>query len=443
MTAETPRHPRRPIARRVTNLLIAASAVSALAVLAVALSHQLNVSRSILANERDLISSSTVPVLSHLVWVVNEEQTIQLVTGLAQQNTITAARLEAEGMQPIAIRTDAFRGERDRLHSWPLIHLRDGQELRLGTLQVWMPTPINLPGQYAAMFLGMGLGIGAIMFIVGLFWLAVRRRVTGPMAQLAREIGELKGRIALPDRWHEQTELETTSETYQIRLAVGETMDSLARSLAEKQMLLREVHHRVKNNLQLVSSLLSLQQNSTSDPAGQAALEDSQNRVQSMALVHELLYQETAGEALPFDSYLRNLAGGLQPARGSGVRVQVDAVPASVGIEAAIPAGLVINELVTNAIKHAYPGEATGSVDVISREHPAEPQRLIVEIRDEGIGLPADWTAESSSSLGMRIADSLTRQLGSALEVSSSAAGSRFSFSVPRLPEVVDNRSDA
>lgn len=451
-TGEPVRRPitRRPITRRLMRLLVAATAVSVAAVLGVALTHQLNVARTVLQNERDLIASSSVPILSHLVWVVNEEQTIQMVTGLARHPTINAARLDAEGMNPITIRTESFREHRDERYAWSLVHYRDGQVLVIGQLEVWMPRPINLPNQYAGMFIGIGLGTLATFVVVGLFWYVARRQVTGPMVELARDIMALHGAVTLPEWWHERTDQEPITETYQIRTAVEETMQSLAQSVADKEVLLREVHHRVKNNLQLVSSLLALQENGTEDPAGRRALQDSQNRVLSMALVHELLYQGAAGEYLEFADYLRNLASGLQPGPEPDIRIEVGAEPAAVGIEAAIPAGLIVTELVTNAIKHAYPAGRAGRVAIRSYTEPAgetapgphasasdsvsaeAPARLIVEVRDWGVGLPKGWDPEQSTSLGMRIASSLSMQLGSRLLAESDTTGSHFRFSLPR-----------
>ncbi len=194
--------------------------------------------------------------------------------------------------------------------------------------------------------------------------------------------------------------------------------ERLMASLREKEVLLKEIHHRVKNNLQVVSSLLNLQSTSLRDPHVLALFKDSQNRIQSMALVHEMLYQSQNLSSISFRSYLDNLIGRIRGSYGtsSPVALQLDADEAIVGIDTAIPCALLVNELVANALEHAFPDGRGGTVHVGLR---AEADgSFTLRVSDDGIGLPASIDLESVESLGLRLVQALTRQLEGTLDFS-------------------------
>ncbi len=200
----------------------------------------------------------------------------------------------------------------------------------------------------------------------------------------------------------------------------------LRRSLKEKETLLQEVHHRVKNNLQIVSSLLKLQADSLSDRSAAALLKESQQRVLSMALIHERLYAGKQMAEIEFDSYARTLVQELvysYAGRAGNVtgRILPPAIFLSIG--QAIPCGLILNELVTNALKYAYPDGRTGEVVVELHESPEGRIRLAVS--DQGKGLPAGFDFKNAKSLGLRIVDVLATQLGGTLTFES---GERTTF---------------
>ncbi|WP_239490077.1 PAS domain S-box protein [Luteitalea sp. TBR-22] len=187
-----------------------------------------------------------------------------------------------------------------------------------------------------------------------------------------------------------------------------QAQQALERTLAEKDMLLREVHHRVKNNLQVVSSLLSLQRRAVQDPATGDVLDDSRRRVLAMALVHERLYQGADLAAIDMRRYLhelvRQLCQSMAPA-GVLLRSNVTADDHPVPVDVALPCGLIVNELVANVLKYAFVGRTAGALDVsLTRDG----DDTVLTVSDDGIGLPV---VPREGSIGMRLVESLARQL--------------------------------
>src|SRR5579872_1806845 len=156
-------------------------------------------------------------------------------------------------------------------------------------------------------------------------------------------------------------------------------------SLREKETLLKEVHHRVKNNLQVIASLLRLQARYMSDPAARAMFEESQNRVHSISLVHEMLYRAGDLARVDFGDYLRTLTSHLADGWSNSdrsVTVSVEAAGVQLAVDTAIPCGLIVNELVTNALKHAFPNGSSGTIRVCAVFQPDG--RLAVVVQDDG-----------------------------------------------------------
>ncbi|HEY8207664.1 MAG TPA: histidine kinase dimerization/phosphoacceptor domain -containing protein [Myxococcaceae bacterium] len=199
--------------------------------------------------------------------------------------------------------------------------------------------------------------------------------------------------------------------------------------LREREVLLREVHHRVKNNLQLISSLINLQMGASGDPA--ALAEEGRIRIRSMALVHEKLYESRSLEFVDFSSYVRDLVRMVEAAIGrpGQVEVRVEADPVSLGVDQAIPCGLLLNELLTNALKHAFPGGRRGRVDVkVSR---LGDRSAMVEVCDDGVGLPASLDLKAPATLGLAMVQKLSQQLRAELSVDRGpGARIRFAFRV-------------
>ena len=205
--------------------------------------------------------------------------------------------------------------------------------------------------------------------------------------------------------------------------------DRLAGSLAEKEVLLQEVHHRVKNNLQVVASLLRLQAESL-DSESAEALRESQLRVESMAMIHEQLYESGDLRQVNLAEHagllMSNLlhAYGADPARITGA---VAMRPLVLGVDQAIPAGLILNELISNSLKHAFPRGRRGRIDV---EGGLADGAVVMTVRDDGAGLPPSFDPAGATSLGLRIVQILSRQLKGTLEIKNEQ-GSAFRISFP------------
>jgi PAS domain S-box-containing protein len=185
----------------------------------------------------------------------------------------------------------------------------------------------------------------------------------------------------------------------------------LRAALAAKQVLLLEVHHRVKNNLQLISNLLRLQQSEFADPSLRAAFRECLNRVMAMGLIHDLLYDLDGPVGLDFGAYLQALASKLGTIHGSDERVaiQIQAAPVSLALDRAVPLALLVNELLSNALKHAFPFGRSGTILVkLDRVGPV----ITLSVRDDGVGLPdPPVERKRGDGLGLKIVQSLCAQL--------------------------------
>ncbi len=197
-----------------------------------------------------------------------------------------------------------------------------------------------------------------------------------------------------------------------------EAEDKLQASLQEKEVLLREIHHRVKNNLQVIQSLISLQSRRIKDGQALDLYKESQRRIHSMALIHERLYQSTNLSRIEFADYLRSLVvhlfHSMAPNTGR-VALKMDLEPVELNINIAIPCGLIISELVSNALKHAFPGERSGEVTVSLRR--GDDSSIRLGVKDDGVGLPAEFDVRLSESLGMQIVMTLVSQIDGRLQI--------------------------
>ena len=208
--------------------------------------------------------------------------------------------------------------------------------------------------------------------------------------------------------------------------------ESTQASLQEKTVLLKEVHHRVKNNLQIIASLLNLQAARLKSPDVLAVLRDTQGRVYSMALLHESLYQSDNLARINSPAYFATLADQLwrafQPAAGNiQVRTRID--NAGLGLEQAVPCGLIANELVTNALKHAFPTGRPGQILV--ELQPQGSAHLRLSVIDTGIGLPEGLPPSGSGTLGLRLVANLARQLRGEFSQQDNRPGAAFHVVFP------------
>jgi PAS domain S-box-containing protein len=198
---------------------------------------------------------------------------------------------------------------------------------------------------------------------------------------------------------------------------------ALQSSLAEKTGLLNEVHHRVKNNLQVITSLLRLEAGRSDQADTKAVLTEMQARIRAMALLHESLYRKGIFASIDLATYLHQVvtqAVRAQLSRAGMVRLQLDLSPVEVTLDQAMPCGLLVNELISNCFKHAFPDEREGELRIVLQ--PIAGSNLVhLLVSDNGIGLPADFAEKMDKSLGLQLVGDLARQLGGILEVGDEA----------------------
>lgn len=206
----------------------------------------------------------------------------------------------------------------------------------------------------------------------------------------------------------------------------------LENALGEKTVLLKEINHRVKNNLSVISALLGMQADEANDEQARTALGDSQQRVYSMALVHELLYADEHLDRVNFGKYMRQLADQIgaawmvEPAR---IRVSIEAEEIDLPVNRAIPCGLILNELLSNAFKHAFPGGRSGNIELHFTK--VDARRVSLSCRDDGIGIPGDFDWQHAESLGLRIIQILAKQIDGTLTLDRSPGGTQFELLFP------------
>jgi PAS domain S-box-containing protein len=260
-------------------------------------------------------------------------------------------------------------------------------------------------------------------FILVLDDISERKRAEEELAMLNTG---LESRVAERTRELKDANTALLNEVHQRSFAE----DRLKLALHEKEILLKEIHHRVKNNLQIIISLLFLQAKKTDDPSSTSALMDSQTRVKSMALVHEKLYQSDDLGSIDFAGYLQNLVSNLMIAYGAGnrrIRVNIAAKDLSLTINTAIPLGLIMNELVSNSLKYAFPEGRDGELSI---EGYAEGGTMRITVRDNGVGIPGSLDWRYAESLGLHLVQMLTRQLRGTVELSRDG-GTEFRFTIP------------
>ena len=197
-------------------------------------------------------------------------------------------------------------------------------------------------------------------------------------------------------------------------------------SLREKEILLQEIHHRVKNNLQVISSLLDLQSQYVEEQAMQSIFRDCCNRVKSIALVHETLYQAKNFASINFRNYIQNLIGYLLQiyrVNPNQIKVELDIDEVTLNINTAIPCGLIINELVSNALKHAFPNSVAGTIHMSF--YSDLNKHYILTIKDSGVGFNINQNFKSLKKLGLQLVNVLSEQLEGTLELDGST-GTEF-----------------
>jgi two-component sensor histidine kinase len=224
----------------------------------------------------------------------------------------------------------------------------------------------------------------------------------------------------LEERVRQRT-VELTQVNFDLTNEVAERKQAeelIRASLHEKEILLKEIHHRVKNNLQVISSLLSLQARKMQDPASLEQLRNSQNRIRSMALIHEKLYQSKDLSRIDFSEYIQSLTAHLMRtynnfAHDVNLNVQVEDVYLS--IDKAVACGLLLNELISNSLKYAFSNGNKGEIRIQLKQ--AQDSRVSLVVGDNGVGIPAEVDFHNTSSLGLQLVNTLVNQIEGTIEL--------------------------
>jgi two-component sensor histidine kinase len=211
--------------------------------------------------------------------------------------------------------------------------------------------------------------------------------------------------------------------------ALADRQAQLMKALQQKELLLKEVNHRVKNSLQLVASLLGLQRARIKDPEARRQFDEAGRRINTVAKIHQRLYRDENVDRVAFDKFLHELCDELNSIGGSDHKATIvcEASSCHLPTEDVIPLALIVNELVTNALKYSYP-EGSGVIRVDCR---AQDHGLELSVSDAGARLPDDFDPAKSQGLGMKMITALTKQLRASFDVSQSAAGKSFIIRVP------------
>ncbi len=264
----------------------------------------------------------------------------------------------------------------------------------------------------------------------------------GNLARLAPAV-EREIRDAHTRRQREEAE-RALNKSEERLTAQGAAMQVQTDLLQQRETMLREIHHRVKNNMQVMSSLLSLQSRVASNPEISRMLEQNQNRIQSMALLHELLYQSDDLAVVDFSKYIRRMVDHLFRSYGVDTRkirlhTELDAV--GLELDDALPCGLLISEVISNCLKHGFPDGREGEVRI--RLRCQSPTAVVLVLSDTGVGLPGDLDWTTTRSLGLRLVRSLAQQLQASLEIRSQGGAEVHLAFTPKHKDTPQSLSNA
>jgi two-component sensor histidine kinase len=220
----------------------------------------------------------------------------------------------------------------------------------------------------------------------------------------------------------QQSALKTLAKQVMAQLELRRSLRQKTKLLEQKEMLLKEINHRTKNNLQLIVGLIQLQLRRTKNQEAQTALMDTSRRIMSIAAVHEKLYQSNEVGAVDAKAYLSQVIAGIQATASSDAQFDLRLESVVLPMDVAIPLALLVNELLTNAVKYAYEPAVQGRITISLK---AETGRLVLTVTDEGRGMPANFDYRKSRSLGMKIIASLCRQIDGELSFFDNRPGAR------------------
>lgn len=257
------------------------------------------------------------------------------------------------------------------------------------------------------------IGLGGILIAIVL-GITLTRNLTRPINRLLEGIKRIEN-----DDYDHPVSVESRDEFGQLTQTFNKLVINIKENIREKETLLAEIHHRVKNNLAVISGLLQLESHNVENEHTERILKNSQLRIQSMATVHEMLYEAQNFNSLSFNDFIKKMVDSIRDiykSAYSDLNVDIDAEDIDLNVNQAVPFGLMVNELVTNAFKHAYPDGGSGVVAVSFYE---EEGNVVLKVEDEGMGLGGDFSLEESESLGFSLIKILSQQIDADVTVES------------------------
>ncbi len=363
-----------------------------------------------------LFTTTVLAILVHIVRV----KTMKRLERLRLQDEISKAELKAALASTEEARRVVENSKRDLMQS----------EARLRLMTNQMPAVMWTTDAELRFTSSLGMGLSVLGLqpnqVVGMTLYDYFQTTKPEFFPIAAHFRALQGEsVNYELHWQARTfncQVEALYNTEGKRLGViGIALDVTERkraeeqvkaSLKEKEALIKEMSHRVTNNLQVISSLLNLQAGYITDEPARRVFMESQNRLKALALIHDKLYQSEDLTSIDFSGYIRNLIVHLFRAykvNAHAITLQLDLDPVALDVDRAVPCGLIINELVSNALKYAFPNGKTGEVRIDL--HGDDERRLILAVGDNGIGFPTGIDFRKTASLGMQLVNTLTDQI--------------------------------
>lgn len=249
------------------------------------------------------------------------------------------------------------------------------------------------------------IGLGGILLAVVL-GVGLTHHLTRPINLLLEGIKRIEN-----DKYDQPVEVVSRDEFGQLTRTFNKLVSNIKENIREKETLLSEIHHRVKNNLAVILGLLQLEEDKAEDANTERILKNSQLRIHSMSTVHELLYQAKNFNKLSFDDFVSKMVFSIQniySKQASNIEINLDVEDIKLNVNQAVPCGLIINELITNAFKHAYTDGDRGTINVSLKERDEE---IFLKVSDNGAGLPSGFRLEENDSLGFTLVKILIKQI--------------------------------
>jgi len=380
------------------------------------------------------VTDSHIPALIESLWLthakllqeqVNAIERFKYIAGVelrdSDQNRFSAGEISSRDHRLISRELFyEFRGKKTRVGELKLFI--DDNQIRRDTVSREIPTFLLFLLQSLIVAIAIGF----------MFRGMVGRHLEAFSRYLVRSRNDLNMVRFKFDRKREYAdELESLLKSFDILIAArNQAEEQVEANLREKETLLQEIHHRVKNNMNVISSLLALSEHATQNEEVKRALQESQGRVHAMSTVHESLHNSRNLAEIDLQSYLGKLSTSLlqtYSVHPGKVQLKISGDEVRVNINKASPLGLTINELISNALKYAFPGERKGEIQITTRQ---QEDRLVLVIQDNGVGLPQDFDWKTANSLGLRLVRSLIENQLNGSIVADTQDGTRFTIQI-------------